>query len=72
MFSGYLESSSAENPDDKFCADIDECAMGVSMCNDPNTVCKNVVGSYTCDCSVRVIYFHHNSDSILNGISHLI
>lgn len=29
--------------------DIDECATGVAKC-DPNAFCKNVDGSYECEC----------------------
>lgn len=32
------------------CEDVDECAIGMSMCNADTSVCLNTHGSYRCVC----------------------
>ena len=32
------------------CIDIDECEMNSTICESPNTICKNSFGSYSCAC----------------------
>lgn len=34
------------------CVDIDECALGTDNCPAGTTVCKNTLGSFTCQCDV--------------------
>jgi len=37
------------------CMDIDECADDTYYCPQPNTVCVNTVGSYTCACRLGFV-----------------
>lgn len=33
-----------------YCEDVDECEVGTAQCNPHNSVCKNLIGAYTCEC----------------------